>query len=211
MNTSILKEACIETLEEAIIAEQLGANRLEVCSSLQWDGLTPSFELVKSILESVKIPVKVMIRPRKGNFIYTWKELNQMKSAILNFYDLGINQMVTGILTSGWEVDLERMDYLCKVFPEVIFTFHKAIDHTKNPVNAVNDLKAITNIQYILTSGSFPTAETGITMINKMIQAGEETIKIIAAGSITKNNLSNLCQQIHTNEFHGRRIVGELK
>jgi copper homeostasis protein len=65
----MIKEACVETFEEAVLAEQRGANRIELCSDLANDGLTPSYELMQKTCSSLKIPVMVMIRPRAGNFV----------------------------------------------------------------------------------------------------------------------------------------------
>ena len=46
----MIKEACVETFEEAKLAELRGANRIELCSDLALDGFTPSFELMKKEL-----------------------------------------------------------------------------------------------------------------------------------------------------------------
>ena len=46
----IIKEACVETLDEAIFAQNKGADRIELCSDLALDGLTPSKNLVAMIL-----------------------------------------------------------------------------------------------------------------------------------------------------------------
>ena len=78
----MIKEACVETFEEAILAEKQGANRIELCSDLANDGLTPSCELMKKTCSILKIPVMVMIRPRTGNFVYSEQEMIQMKSEI---------------------------------------------------------------------------------------------------------------------------------
>ena len=59
---NICLEACVENLEEAILAEKKGANRLELCSRLDLDGLTPNFNLTKKVLKKISIPIKVMIR-----------------------------------------------------------------------------------------------------------------------------------------------------
>ena len=45
----MIKEACVETFEEAKLAELRGANRIELCSDLANDGLTSSFELIKNV------------------------------------------------------------------------------------------------------------------------------------------------------------------
>ena len=63
---NICLEACVETLEEAILAEKKGANRLELCSRLDLDGLTPNLNLTKKVMKKISIPIKVMIRERDG-------------------------------------------------------------------------------------------------------------------------------------------------
>ena len=42
-----IKEVCVESLEDAVIAEKNGANRIELCGRLDLDGLTPSRKLIK--------------------------------------------------------------------------------------------------------------------------------------------------------------------
>ena len=76
----MIKEACVETFEEAVLAEKRGANRIELCSDLANDGLTPSFELMEKTISNLKIPIMVMIRPRAGNFVYTEEEIGEQKS-----------------------------------------------------------------------------------------------------------------------------------
>ena len=73
---NIIKEACVENYKEAILAEQLGANRIELCSSLNQDGLTPDKKSIKLLLTKLSIPLKIMIRPRPGNFIYNEKGIS---------------------------------------------------------------------------------------------------------------------------------------
>jgi copper homeostasis protein len=58
--------------------EKNGATQIELCADLANDGLTPDYDLIKEVKSKVKIPVKVMIRPRAGNFVYTIREINKM-------------------------------------------------------------------------------------------------------------------------------------
>ncbi len=67
---SYLREACVESLEQAFIAEKNGADRIELCTDLDVEGLTPSRELILSVKSQLNIPVHVMIRPRAGDFVY---------------------------------------------------------------------------------------------------------------------------------------------
>ena len=43
----IIKEVCVETYREALFAEQLGADRIELCSSLDQEALLRKGELLK--------------------------------------------------------------------------------------------------------------------------------------------------------------------
>ena len=75
-------EVPVETLEEALLAESRGATQIELCSDLANEGLTPAFELIEEVKSSVGIPIKVMIRPKKGNFVYTIRSIEEMVKAI---------------------------------------------------------------------------------------------------------------------------------
>ena len=79
----LIKESCVETYDEAMYAESQGADRIELCSRLDLDGLTPSKELVKRLVSDLTIPLKVMVRPRKGDFCYSNEEINQMHNDCL--------------------------------------------------------------------------------------------------------------------------------
>ena len=94
MNLDITKEACVDSYNAAFNAERLGADRLELCSNLGLDGLTPSKKLIEKSIKNISIPLKIMIRPRKGNFIYNQNEINQMIIDIDFCQNLGINESI---------------------------------------------------------------------------------------------------------------------
>lgn len=64
-------------MEQSLAAESQGADRLELCGPGD-GGLTPTNEVLISVLENLKIPTHVMIRPRSGDFCYSDSEFNQM-------------------------------------------------------------------------------------------------------------------------------------
>ena len=206
----VVLEACVESLSEAISAEKQGATRIELCGNLSLDGVTPDKSLTKRVLESVNIPIKVMIRPRGGDFIYSPKELSIMKKSITYCRQIGIKEIVIGILKRSGDLDIAMIRELSQFAEPMSITIHKAIDHANNPLDEIGKLKDIPNIKYILTSGKQSAAVGGSSLIKRMIEASGENIKIIVAGKVTKENLSQVKSLTGASEFHGRKIVGHL-
>ena len=206
----IIKEACVETFEEAILAEKKGADRVELCSRLDLDGLTPERKIVEKVLGALSIPIKIMIRPRGGNFSYNDQELNRMKEDILFCKDLNVQGVVFGLLDQNKTIDMENMKYLSDTADDLDITFHKAIDHTDSIIHEIDRLSAIGSISSILTSGGAYNAHAGSSLLKKAVEKYQDIITIIPAGSITKNNIHELHQIIGAKEYHGRKIIGDL-
>ena len=66
----IVKEVCVDNIYDALSAVKKGANRLELCSDLEQDGLTPSYELLIEAKLKLTLPVRVMVRPHSKSFVY---------------------------------------------------------------------------------------------------------------------------------------------
>jgi len=205
--SKFLKEACIESLDQAIKAHNNGADQVELCSQLIHDGLTPSEKLVENVLQSIDIPVKCMLRHRKGNFIYTTEDLTQLLHQLDQLKKYPIAGIVTGALTEDNEIDLNVTTILSEAAHPIPITFHKSIDLVKDIPKAIDQLKNIRNIKYILSSGGFSNAEAGKESLKQMIDLAQPEIKIIPAGSITSQNLSHLHSSLNASIYHGKRIV----
>jgi len=206
----MIREVCVESLQEAVIAQELGAERIELCARLDLGGITPSYGLIESVKRNLKIPFMVMIRPRGGNFIYNALELKIMQQSIQICKNLGIDGIVLGILDQNKKIDIIQTQKLVKEASPLQVTFHKAIDDTVDPRIAVENLKKIKGITRILSSGGAVTALEGANILNEMISSAEDQIVVMAGGKVTKDNLMEVAGKIHTSEFHGRKIVGPL-
>ena len=206
----MILEACVETLEEALKAESMGASRIELCDDLSVGGITPSYALLDSVKKQLKIPIMVMIRPRGGNFVYDSSELKLMKQSIDVCKSLGVMGVVFGILNNQDLIDAENTKMLIEYADPLDITFHKAIDDTPDPVRSAEILTKTKGITRILTSGGKPTALEGAENINKMSKIAAGYLKILAAGRITATNLDEISGILKADEFHGRKIVGQL-
>lgn len=207
----MIKEACVETLEEAISAEKLGADRVELCTDLENNGLTPSPDLMQKTCAEIQIPVMVMIRPRAGNFCYSEQEIQQMQRDIDEAKNAGAAGVVFGLLTPEKKIDEKNTRLLAEYAHPLPITFHKAIDESKYPVDEIKVLKKIHGIKRILTSGGKPTAYEGVKMVKKMIAITKGIQIILVAGKVTNQNLEEIEQLTGAKEFHGRNIVGKLE
>ena len=208
---NIVKEACVERLDEAILAEKNGANRIELCSRLDLDGLTPHRNMIKDVINSVKIPVKVMIRPRGGNFVYHDQELDVMKDDILYCKRVNVSGIVFGVLKEDKTVDLIVTKLLSDIASGLEITFHKAIDEVSSIFTELDRLKSIQAVTNILTSGGADSAMEGCDTIKEMVNRYKGQLTIIAAGKITEQNIVKVHELTGAEEYHGRKIVGDLR
>lgn len=207
MNNTLIFEACVETLEDAIVAEKRGANRIELCSALDQDGLTPSKELTMQCIQNLSIPVMVMVRPRGGNFVYTEDEILEMETEIEFFKQSGVAGVVFGLLTGNGEVDVENTRRLAKRASPLEVTFHKAIDYSNDILKSFQQLNSIAGITRVLTSGGMDTAWNGRNILSQMQGMPGRQIKIIAAGKVLPENRGQIADYTGVSELHGKRIV----
>ena len=202
-----IKEACVESTDQAVNAERNGANRIELCKNLNLDGLTPEIDVIQNTMKSVNIPVKVMIRPRPGNFIYSHNEIKSMEQDIDLCKRLNVPEVVIGILTGSGNIDTIIAKRLAsQAFPMAI-TFHKAIDQTEDILYELDRLSGIKEISSILTSGGEKTAIKGQSMLRKIIDQYGKRFDIIVAGSITHKNFDEIHGLINAREYHGKNLI----
>lgn len=206
--TGIIREACVETVAQALKAQQLGADRVELCSRLDLDGLTPSEKTITEAVNSLQISVKVMIRPREGDFVYNSDEIATMLRSIDYCKINKVSGIVVGVLDHSGNLDLGAIRRLADKAAPLPVTIHKAIDQTNDPVQAIEQLKSLNNVDAVLTSGKALTAEEGKEMIKEMIRAAGDDLKVVVAGKVKYDNLAHLHREINATEYHGRKIVG---
>ena len=200
-------EACVETPEEALAAQNNGAHRIELCSDLAQDGITPSEELTMSCLKNLSIPTMAMVRPRGGNFVYSETEIQLMEREIEFFRQSGVAGVVFGLLTNESKIDIENTKRLTRLAFPLEVTFHKAIDYSGDVFKSFQELNEIDGITRVLTSGGMDTACNGREVLRQMQEMPGRKIKIIAAGKVLPENRTQIAEFTGIAELHGKRIV----
>ena len=181
-------EICTNGYQSVINAQENGAHCAELCESLEVGGVTPSYGTLKKVANDMKIPVRVLIRPRSGNYIYNDSELEIMCQDIQLVKELGYDGVVIGALNENGDLDVEKIKAMMKVGEGMKFTFHRAIDACNNPLEALEILIDL-GFDKVLTSGCKPKAVEGIDVIRQMQEQFGDKIKIMAGGGVNINNI----------------------
>lgn len=197
-------EVCVNSVESAIVAQKGGADRVELCSNIQEGGVTPSYGLIKSVVQAVDIPVHVLIRPRSGDFLYNELDLDIMKSDIDISGSLGCQGVVFGALLADGSIDVGACYNLISLAKKynLCSVFHRAFDHTQNPLVSLSDLIDL-GFDKVLTSGGYESAFDGIDNIKKIIELASRKIDIIVGSGITPDNILRIIKETNTKEIHG--------
>jgi len=204
---SLLFEACVESFEAAITAQQRGAHRIELCSALDQDGLTPAHDLMQRCVQGLSIPIVAMIRPRGGDFVYSEAELDQMERDIAHCQQAGVAGVVFGLLTNDGQIDMHNTERLVRAAAPLAVTFHKAIDSSTDVLTSFKQLNSMKGITRVLTSGGQVTAWEGRDALKAMQMLPGRRIKIVAAGKLLPDNRRQLADYTGVTELHGKNIV----
>jgi copper homeostasis protein len=194
-------EICVESLDEAVAAEAGGASRIELCASLDVDGLTPSPDLLAAVRHHLSIPVFVLVRPRAGDFAFNPGELAALRRAIMRVRVLGADGIVTGALTADGRVDEEAMPAIIEAARPLPVTFHRAIDRTPDPIAAIEALLSL-GVDRVLTSGGAPTAREGARTLAAMVRRAGEALTVMAGGRVRADHAAQLVRDTGVRELH---------
>ncbi|KGO80143.1 copper homeostasis protein [Flavobacterium cauense R2A-7] len=200
-----LEIACFNS-ESALIAQQGGADRVELCDNIKEGGTTPDFEITREIREQITIPLYVMIRPRGGNFVYSEEEFQMMKKEIQQFKTLGVNGFVFGILNHDRTINTKQNSELVAMAKPLPCTFHRAFD-------AVTDiLLSLENViqcgfSTILTSGTMPNVVEGITVLQQLVEKANNRITIMPGGGLRSTNINLIQKQTNAGFYHSSAIT----
>jgi copper homeostasis protein len=198
----ILIEVAMESVEDAIAAEEGGADRLELCAALDLGGLTPSLGMYDAVRHICKLPVFVMIRPRGGDFVYSDFEIAAMKRDITYFLPLKPDGFVFGILHADASINLNACRDLLLVASGIPCTFHRAFDRTANNLQALDDCVAL-GFKRVLTSGRAADAIGGIRNLSRLAEQAESRIGLLPCGRIRHDNVTEIVRATSCREIHG--------
>ena len=225
-----LLEVCCGYLESVDAAVAGGARRVELCTDLEADGLTPPMDWIRETKDRYpSLIVHVLIRPRVGDFVYSADEAHTMARQVEEALEAGADGIVMGGLTPSRDVDLPLMERLVNLvesfnlaveldrsdrchaandghfFPEpsqrTSLTFHRAFDRCRRPFEALEQLIGL-GFDRILTSGQAPTVVEGADMLRELRKRADGRIGILPGGGVTPHNAARILALTGCSELH---------
>ena len=163
-----LLEICVDSLDSARAAIRGGADRLELCSALAIGGLTPYTAVLEQIRQESRIPVRCLMRPRAGDFLYTKEEILQMARQIDVLRRAGADGFVIGCLTADGDLDDHAMKPLLEAAQGAGLTLHRCIDVSRD-LTQTYQKAGMLGIDTVLTSGGAPNCRAGADTIGQLL------------------------------------------
>lgn len=188
-------------IASCIAIDKSGAHRIELCDNSYEGGTTPSFGFIKAAREKVSVDLFPIIRPRGGDFLYSDDEFRIMKKDVELCRETGCNGVVFGLLNKDGSIDTDRTGRLVELAYPMEVTFHRAFDHCKDPVKALEQLIEA-GCKRILTSGQQPLAMQGAGLIEELVKVADRRIIIMPGSGVRKDNIKELAEKTGAVEFH---------
>ncbi len=210
--TGTILEIIVCSVEDAVAAERGGANRLEIISHYEAGGLTPSFDLVREITSTVKIPARVMLRETEPFVVTDEEEIERLLEAARDFARLPIDGFVLGFLKNsadGLVIDHDLVARLLACAPNLRATFHRAFEELTDPLGAIAELKRHPQIDCILSRGK---GEPWVAEIERFVEwerAARPEIGMLAGGGTDAEAIKIFCKSSSIRAFHIGRAVRE--
>ncbi|MHC5109836.1 MAG: copper homeostasis protein CutC [Planctomycetota bacterium] len=198
----MILEVCVETLADAVLAVDCGADRLEFNSSLAADGLTPDSRELREVCSAVKVPVISMARPRSGNFTYNHVEYQQLLAAVTMARSAGASGVAFGILDEHGKIDTARCAGVVEIAEGMELVFHRAFDQVANARESLEQLIAL-GIQRVLTSGLAENVEGGTPMLRELHHWSDGRIEILPGGGVTSGVVRQVVDASSVRQVHG--------
>lgn len=199
----MMLEVIATCMDDALKAEDNGADRLELITAITEGGLTPGIGLVRQVVQTVRIPVHVMVRPHSRSFVYDQHDLETMIAEIKSISSAGAAGIVVGALTADGRIDDIALEAMLPWAEGLQVTFHRAFDELDDQLVGLQTLQRFPQITRVLTSGGLKPAPEAVPAIRKLVEAAEgATLRILAGNGLTPEGIESFIEQTGVTEVH---------
>lgn len=205
-----------------------GCQRIELnaTGSYAVGGTTPSVNLVREVLSDLAslpfpVPLRVMIRPRGGDFAYNDEERSQIQSCIAEIKVLLKEERGDGFVfgalrpdskggEGGWCIDTRLCQSVlarCAPFPVV---FHRAFDEAigsegGEAVESMVGLVESLGFMGLLTSGGVGSARDNLAVVGRIVERISGMMEVVVGGGVRSGNVRDIYEELR--KVDGGRVV----
>lgn len=194
-------EICVGSIGSALVAQEFGADRIELCDNLAEGGTTPSYGMIVQCKAQLQIPFFPIIRPRGGDFVFTSEEFEIMRQDVLLCREIGCRGVVIGMLRKDSSIDMERCSELISLAGEMEITFHRAFDRCTSLERSLEDLVQL-GCSRVLTSGGKEFAHEATEKLKSLVSQAGSRIQIMPGSGVNHFNLEKIAAETGAYEFH---------
>lgn len=209
----MLREIALGDEKTVDLALAHDVDRIELNTNLSVGGLTPPEQLITYALDAARdrgIPVVVMVRPRAGDFVYSYAEVEEMLQTLKKLRGLGVKCVTFGAVTAEGRLDRETMLKLIEAAQPMQVIFHMAFDDivTECQEQAMQWLSNY-HVMRILTHGGPITADIEETLphLKWLCEMAPDGLTILPGGGVNYQNAEAISQVLAVDELHGSKII----
>ncbi|MBC1497562.1 copper homeostasis protein CutC [Listeria welshimeri] len=199
-------EVIVQNPRDAYLAEQYGANRMEVVSAISEGGLTPSFGAIKEIVRVSNLPAMMMIRPHSFSFVYDESARIVMERDIAFAKEVGVQGIVYGGITEDGNIDQALLEKVIDWKGDLDLTFHRALEATKDIEASYKVLREYgKDINQLLTSGGTRSALDSLPRLKRWIQDSKEnpdSFQILVGSGVKPENITTFQATLNHTDYH---------
>jgi copper homeostasis protein len=208
----ILLEVIATTVADAKAAEQAGADRLELITAFGEGGLTPSIGTVEAVVDAVRIPVNVIVRPHSRSFVFDASDYAVMLRDVRAIAAARANGIVIGMLTATGEIDRDGLARAIDAADGLSITFHRAFDEARDLQQAFDALLEFDAVTNVLTSGGAPSVLQAAQTVRALVaRAHGSHCTVLAGAGLTVDALADFVAATGVRAVHfgsGVRVGG---
>ncbi|MBC1589830.1 copper homeostasis protein CutC [Listeria welshimeri] len=199
-------EVIVQNPRDAYLAEQYGANRMEVVSAISEGGLTTSFGAIKEIVRVSNLPAMMMIRPHSFSFVYDESARIVMERDIAFAKEVGVQGIVYGGITEDGNIDRALLEKVIDWKGDLDLTFHRALEATKDIEASYKVLREYgKDINQLLTSGGTRSALDSLPRLKRWIQDSKEnpdSFQILVGSGVKPENIATFQATLNHTDYH---------
>jgi len=193
-------EVCLDSPLGLAAAVAGGADRIELCASLDAEGLTPAPGLMAQA-GACGVETFALIRSRAGDFVFGELDLDAMRRDIDAAGAAGLAGVVLGASRPDGRLDERALAGLIAHASGLGVALHRAFDVTPDKAEALETAIGL-GFQRILTSGGRPGAPEGADVIADLIRQAGERIAIMPGAGLEAGNVADFVRRTGAKEVH---------